>query len=63
MGKVYTFGCNVKIPAKMPRYLEVGVKLLAPRRLHAVKYALNPRHWRVNSPPYPGGRGVGISID
>ena len=44
MGKVYTFRCNVKIPAKMPRYLEVGVKLLAPRRLHAVKYALNSRH-------------------
>ena len=33
MGKVYTFRCNVKISAKMPRYLEVGVKLLAPRRL------------------------------
>ena len=50
----HNFRCNVKIPAKMPRYLKVGVKLFVPRRLHAVKYAWNPRHWRVNSPSIPG---------
>ena len=38
----------------MSRYLKVGVKLLAPpRRLHSVKYALNPR-------PIPGIGGGGV---
>ena len=57
------FRYSVKIPAKMPRYLRVSVKFRAHPWLHAVKYALNPRYSRVNSPLYPGGRGVGVSID
>ena len=54
---------SVKIPAKMPRCLKVSVKFPAHPWLHDVKYALNPRYSRVNSPPYRGGRGVGVSID
>ena len=51
------FRYSVKIPAKMPRYLKESVKFPAHPWFHAVKYALNPQHSRVNSPNYPGGRG------
>ena len=39
------------------------VKSTAHRGQRAVKSALNPGFGRVKSPPSPGGRGAGVSID